>query len=189
MDEDKTRVIHRPLQTSDATHPAEAPDTEKTRTVQVGDRSPAPPSEKTVLIGRPARSAGAPSGSADAAAPGDASLDPVVGWLVVIKGPGRGNALRLGHGWNTMGRDAGQRVRLDFGDAQISRVNHAKFLYDPRARKFTITQGDGLNPTYVRGEALIAPTEINTHDVIQVGETELMFVALCGKDFDWQDQA
>ena len=33
------------------------------------------------------------------------------------------------------------------------------------------------------------PTEIKANDRIQVGDTELLFVALCGDDFDWQDNA
>ena len=190
MDEDKTRVIHRPQQA-----PESSPDADKTKPLSKDEKrgQPAPPasSEKTVLIGRPARKGAAGAGSFESADPAasDASLDPVVGWLVLVKGPGRGNALRLGNGWNSIGRDASQRVRLDFGDAKISRANHAKLLYDTRSRKFTITLGDGLNPTYLRGEALLAPTELKSRDLIQLGDTELLFVALCGKEFDWQDQA
>ena len=185
MDEDKTRVIRR-------SQPEPSADPDRTTTPQ--PPPPPPPSseggDKTVLIGRPVRpkTPGSNPFEAGDAMP-DAADDPVVGWLVVFKGPGRGNALRLGNGWNAIGRDASQRVRLDFGDTMISRSNHAKILYDPRARKFTITPGDGLNPAYVRGEALVAPQEVNSQDMIQLGETELRFVALCGKDFDWQEQA
>jgi hypothetical protein len=117
----------------------------------------------------------------------ETASDPVVGWLVIVKGPGRGNALQIGYGFNSIGRDASQRIRLDFGDAQISRLNHAKLLYEPRARNFKITLGDGVNPTYVRGEVLLAPTELNSGDRVMMGETELLFIALCGEKFDWQD--
>ena len=180
MDEDKTRVIRR-------SQPAPSTDPDQTK---VPPPPPSSESEKTVLIGRPSRPktpGSNPFESGDTAS--DAADDPVVGWLVVLKGPGHGNALRLGNGWNAIGRDASQRVRLDFGDAMISRSNHAKILYDPRGRKFTITPGDGVNPAYVRGEALVAPVEISSQDMLQLGETELRFVALCGKDFDWLDQA
>jgi hypothetical protein len=119
----------------------------------------------------------------------DASNDPVVGWLVVVKGPGRGNAVRLGYGWNSIGRDASQRACLNFGDSQISRLTHAKLLYEPRSRKFSLTLGEGTNPTYVRGEVLLAPIEIKSGDRIQMGETELLFLALCGESFEWQDNA
>ena len=107
---------------------------------------------------------------------------------MVTKGPGRGSATQLGYGWNSIGRDSSQRICLDFGDSQISRLNHAKILYDPRARKFSLTLGEGTNPTYVRGQALLAPTEIHSGDEIQVGETDLLFIALCGEKFDWSDE-
>ena len=61
---------------------------------------------------------GRDGGSADAGAPGDDPTldgddmtsdglvpDPVVGWLVVIEGPGRGTALAIGYGNNRVGRD------------------------------------------------------------------------------------
>lgn len=185
MDEDKTRIIHR-----DPQGDGPPKDEDKTRQIGGAEKTQAAASggERTVLIGRPARKGAGAFESQDPAAD-DASLDPVVGWLVVVKGPGRGNAVRLGNGWNSIGRDSSQRVRLDYGDAKISRSNHAKLLYDTRSRKFTITLGDGLNPTYLKGEALLAPTELKGRDLIQLGDTELLFVPLCGNDFDWQDEA
>ena len=111
----------------------------------------------------------------------------MVGWLVVVKGPGRGNAVRLGYGWNSIGRDASQRACLNFGDSQISRLNHARLLYDPRARIFTLTLGEGTNPIYLRDEVVLGPTVIQSGDRIQMGDTELLLVALCGETFDWQD--
>jgi FHA domain len=120
---------------------------------------------------------------------GSENQDPVVGWLVIVKGPGHGNALRLGYHWNSIGRDADQRVCLNFGDIHISRRNHAKLNYEPRSRKFMITIGDGMNPIYVRSQHLLAPTELKTGDRIQIGETELMFVALCSETFDWESNS
>jgi hypothetical protein len=53
------------------------------------------------------------------------SKEPVVGWLVITSGPGRGQSLQLGYGMNSIGRNEAQRVSLDFGDEEISRENHA----------------------------------------------------------------
>lgn len=116
---------------------------------------------------------------------GGSMEDPVVGWLVVVKGPGRGQAVRIGSEWNSIGRDPDQRICLNFGDNHISRRNHARLNYEPLARKFAITVGDGINSTYVRGENLLGPTEIKAGDRIRMGDTELMFVPLCGESFDW----
>ena len=62
----------------------------------------------------------------------DPMADPPVGWLVVVRGPGKGSVLTLGNGMNAIGRGTSSRVRLDFGDDNVSRANHARVAYDPR---------------------------------------------------------
>lgn len=111
--------------------------------------------------------------------------DPPVGWLVVIAGPGQGAALTLGNGVNAIGRDASQRLTLDFGDELISRVNHAQITYDPRGKKFYIQHGGGANLTYVNDEPVLAPRELSANTHIVLGATTLRFVPLCGEAFDW----
>jgi len=197
--EDKTRIV-RPLEQLQKSNVPDADDSDPTRRVERIDTSINPrestsptgaeaTEEKTVLF-RPSPNRGegtafnplSPRGEVS-----ESSDDPVVGWLVVVKGPGRGNAVRLGYGWNSIGRDASQRACLNYGDSQISRLNHAKLLYDPRARKFTFTLGESPNPIYLRGEVLLGPTVIVSGDRIEMGDTELLLVALCGETFDWQD--
>jgi len=195
-EEDKTRIVRRPIQNLQGpTSPAPG-DTDATRRVDRGSEAGRRPIDpladdgKTKLF-RPSPNKRAQEKGFDPLAPAyeeaETPSDPVVGWLVVVKGPGKGKALGLGYGFNSIGRDAGQRVRLEFGDSQISRVNHAKLFYDPRSRKFTMTLGDGINPTYVRGDALLVPTEIKSGDRLQMGQTELLFMALCGENFDWSE--
>lgn len=117
--------------------------------------------------------------------------DPVVGWLAIIAGPGKGNSVSLGYGLNTIGRGEGNRVVLDFGDAELSRVNHAAVTYDPRNRLFFVSHGGGVNLTYIGSEpdlkAVLAPTELEPLAQITLGKTVLRFVPLCSKAFDWQD--
>jgi hypothetical protein len=193
-DKDKTRRLERlkDLQASDlpARHDL---DPDKTKTIDEKLRSSTPPSAdsgKTALfrpVGRKPEEKPDYHPLSPAAEGQDQrkNEDPIVGWLVVVKGPGWGNAVRLGYQMNSIGRDPDQRVCLNFGDSTISRKSHVKLSYDPRSRKFMITTGDGINLIYVRGENLLAPTEIKTGDRIQLGETELMLVALCGESFDW----
>ena len=201
--DDKTRLVRRPIQIQRSPEPpvipAEAGEDDATRRIRGEDTAGyggapyrAADPTKTTLAFTPNRNQETTkfdplAGSRPPVE--DMSSDPVVGWLVVVGGPGRGNAVRLGYGWNSIGRDASQRVSLDFGDPKISRVNHGKLLYDPRGRKFTMTLGEGTNPIYVRGEVLMTPLEITNGDRIQIGDTELLFVALCGESFDWNDQA
>ena len=113
--------------------------------------------------------------------------DPVVGWLVVVEGPGKGQVLQLGYGSNPLGRGATDRVKLDFGDDQISRNGHAVVTYDPRGRKFYVQHGGGTNLTYLGDQPVLAPAELPTLSHIGIGNTVLRFVPLCGAEFDWQD--
>lgn len=197
--DEKTRIV-RPLEQLQRPANIDSDDSDSTRkverddTVVGGDPSIKPiragGEEKTVLFRpSPNRGEGTMFNPLAPKSESAGSDDPVVGWLVIVKGPGRGNAVKLGYGWNSIGRDASQRACLDFGDSQISRLNHAKLLYDPRARKFTLTLGEGTNPTYLRDEALLGPTQLQSGDRIQMGDTEVLFVALCGETFDWQDNS
>ncbi len=156
---DQTRIIHR-----DAAA-AQAPQ---------GD-------PKTVLVRPSSRQAGD-----GAPKPAEDFDGPVVGWLVVVDGPGRGKSVTLGYGMNTIGRESGNRVCLPFGDTQISRVKHATLTYDPRSRKFFIQHGDSTNLTYVGEIPVLAPTLLNSGDLIRLGDsTVVKFIPLCGDDFNW----
>jgi hypothetical protein len=135
---------------------------------------------------------GASGGSARATAAktGDANIpgehDPVVGWLVIVDGPGKGRSCEVGAGANSIGRDHGQKVRLDFGDPEIHRDRHAMLIYDPRSRRFFLQPGDARNLTYLGDEVVLAPVQLTGGETIAIGQTRLRFVPLCGGDFSWQ---
>ncbi len=116
----------------------------------------------------------------------DKMADPIVGWLVVINGPGKGHVLSLGYGMNSLGRSQQERVCLDFGDEEISRNQHALISYDPRGRKFYVQHGGGRNLTYLGDQPLLIPQELRGGENIMLGQTTLRFVPLCGENFDWQ---
>ena len=111
--------------------------------------------------------------------------DPVVGWLVVVEG--KGKAVQLGYGSNSIGRGETDRIKLDFGDDQISRNGHAVVTYDPRGRRFYVQHGGGTNLTYLGDQPVLAPAELPALSHISIGNTVLRFVSLCGAEFDWQD--
>jgi hypothetical protein len=114
---------------------------------------------------------------------GDSS--PVVGWLVVVEGPGRGRSLQIGYGMNIVGRAATNRIRLDFGDDQVSGDDHFRIAYDGAHRKFHLVPGRGSNLIYVGQTPLLSPMELNAGDELAVGTTRLRFVPFCGADWDW----
>ncbi|MGA9794063.1 MAG: FHA domain-containing protein [Rhizomicrobium sp.] len=112
--------------------------------------------------------------------------DPVVGWLVIIDGPGKGQSLKIGYGQNSIGRSATQRIRIDFGDEQVSRDGHAFITYDPKGRKFYVQNGGGSNLIYIGDSPVLVPTEILDQTELSLGKTVLRFVPFCGSGFDWQ---
>lgn len=125
-----------------------------------------------------------------APAPLTESSSPVVGWLVIMAGPGRGNSMALGYGMNHIGRSATNRVIIDFGDEEISRKTHTTVTYDPRGRKFYVQPGpDATNLTYIGEEPnlkpVLTPTEITGVESITLGRTKLKFIPFCGPDFSW----
>ena len=131
-------------------------------------------------VGRPSRQpAGAPE------SPRPVSDDPVVGWLVVVDGPGLGAEIVLGNGQNTLGRGTEARARIDFGDPEISRAAHANVVYDWKNNRFHLKQGRGTNLTYMNGQQLLEPVELVSGSEFTVGNTTLRFVPFCDESFTW----
>jgi hypothetical protein len=111
---------------------------------------------------------------------------PIVGWLVVVGGPGRGNAVPFFAGMNAVGRAPGQRVVLGFGDDQISRDGHFFVTFEPKKRSFHVNHGGKGNLFYLNTEAVLGVMPLKSGDMIEVGDTKLMFIPLCGPDFTWE---
>lgn len=107
-----------------------------------------------------------------------------VGWLVCTKGARKGQDYRLRPHVNRIGRDPGNDVQIS-GDSEVSRQGHAKIAFDPRHATFTLIPGDGQNIVYVNDTATYTPLELNAFDRIEVGQTTLILVPLCGKEFQW----
>ena len=140
-----------------------------TRAKRAGGGASANRGERTTVVGPPTSGTGKTRTTADpgganneptrlvGAIPGvdeSENVDPVVGWLVVVDGPGRGRDLRVGSGRNAIGRAGKNRIVLPFGDTQISRRAHLWVTYDPRNRRFSIAPGDGSNLAYLDDTAI-----------------------------------
>lgn len=108
-----------------------------------------------------------------------------VGWIVLIDGPGRGASFTLQYGVSNIGRGVGQTVRLDFGDASISRENHAAIAYDDDLNAFFLGHGGKSNLVRLNGRPVLSTEELSNADLIRIGETTLRFVALCSAEFAW----
>jgi hypothetical protein len=128
-----------------------------------------------------------PSKASDASRPAvPTQFDPVVGWLVVIEGPGKGRSLEIGIGSNSIGRDPKQKIALNFGDETIHREKHAMLVFDPKSRHFFLQAGsDSRNLTYIEETLVLSPVELTGGEVLLIGQTKLVFVAFCGPSFSW----
>lgn len=112
--------------------------------------------------------------------------DPVVGWLVCVKGPDMGKDYRLHSGTNFIGRSERMDVCIK-NDTAISRESAASVSYDDRSRTFFIQKGEVRNLIYLNGRALRSDADLAIYDRIEIGNTMLVFVPLCGQQFNWQE--
>lgn len=112
-------------------------------------------------------------------------IDPVVGWLVCTEGGDRGRDYRLHSEKNFMGRSENMDVCIR-GDETISRENHAIISFNPKNNTFKLQPGDGRGLVYLNEKDIDVPTQIKAYDVIELGQTKLIFVPLCGENFTWK---
>jgi hypothetical protein len=111
-----------------------------------------------------------------------------VGWLVVVDGPGFGESFALHAGMSQIGRGEDQTIPLDFGDAAISRNNHAAIVYDVETHTFLMGHGGKANVVRLNGKPLICTEEVKNADLIRIGETTLRLVVFCDSEFNWENQ-
>lgn len=115
---------------------------------------------------------------------GVAGFNPVVGWLVCVDGPNKGNDYRIHNGNNYIGRDASMDICIR-NDNHISNLNAAIIGYDDVERQFFFGPAGGHNTVRVNKKMVINAVTLSPYDELTVGTTTLMFVPLCGERFDW----
>ncbi|RBW68952.1 FHA domain-containing protein [Bacillus taeanensis] len=112
-------------------------------------------------------------------------IDPVVGWLICIEGAQKGRDFRIHSERNFIGRSDKMDIAIT-GDESISRENHAIVSYSPKKQNFRIYPGDSRGLVYLNDEEVINPEELQPYDVIELGQTKLIFIPFCGKKFQWK---
>ncbi|HET6391137.1 FHA domain-containing protein [Hyphomicrobium sp.] len=114
--------------------------------------------------------------------------DPVVGFLIVVGGPGLGSYRPIFEGNNTVGRSAANRIPLDFGDETISNEAQAYVRYDSSDRSFLFVPNLAkTNVVSVNDKRPAGPVPLHPMDVITFGRTQVAFLPFCGSDFDWSE--
>lgn len=112
------------------------------------------------------------------------NLEPVVGWLVCVEGAEKGKSHDLWAKINTIGRDENMDVCIP-SDPTISKDTHARLAYDPKHNNFQLIPGMSVNNIYLNDEPIYIPTKIEAYDLVELGDTKLLFVPLCGDRFRW----
>ena len=117
---------------------------------------------------------------------GSFDCDPVVGWLVVVGGPGIGQYRPIFEGNNTVGRSDQNRIPVDFSDDAISSEEQAYVRYDSSERNFLFVPNLAkTNVVSVNDKKPTGAVVLSAMDVITMGRTQLVFVPFCGAEFDW----
>jgi hypothetical protein len=111
-------------------------------------------------------------------------MEPVVGWLVCIKGTNKGRDYRLHSDMNKLGRAPNMDVCIE-GDDAISRENHCQIAYSPRSKTFTLIPGGGRNLIYLNNDDVFAATKLQAYDRLDLGDSRFIFIPLCTDQFDW----
>ena len=112
--------------------------------------------------------------------------EPVVGWIVCIDGKNKGKDYRILAKNNTIGRGDKNDVCIT-GDNAISRENHARIAYDEKHNNYYLIPADSTNSIYLNEEPIYVPTQLNTGDLIELGESKFIFTGFCGEKFSWKD--
>jgi len=114
----------------------------------------------------------------------DFSNAPVTGWLVIVEGNQIGKDFRLIPSINNIGRDSSNHVSIDTGDNSISREKHCLIEYHVKSKKFyleKVNNSTDLNGNRVGGDGI----ELNSGDIIEIGNTKLKFIPFCSDEFSW----
>lgn len=115
----------------------------------------------------------------------ESGIEPVVGWLVCIEGEEQGKSYNLKDGRNFIGRSAQMDIVLK--DNTVSRDKHAVILYEPKKREFLAQPGESRELFYLNDEVVLGFVKLKVNDVIQIGNTKLMFIPFCSEAFCWDD--
>lgn len=109
----------------------------------------------------------------------------VVGWLVGLNGPTRGESYAVRLGRNVIGRD--RRSDIVVNDDQAS-SHHADLVFRPDEKRFILMDHNSTNGTYVNENEIEPRRDLVGKDVIRIGSHRYLFMPLCHDGFHWDDE-
>ena len=111
-------------------------------------------------------------------------IDPVVGWLICVEGPERGRDYRIRSEKNSIGRSESMDIYISADDS-LSRENHAFVVFNPKKLTFRIQAGESRGLVYLNNDEVPTYAELTAYDMIEIGQTKLLFVPFWGEKFQW----
>ncbi len=109
--------------------------------------------------------------------------DPVVGWLVCVRGREAGRDWRLHAGRNFVGRAMNSDIAL-VDDERITRENHCSIVFEPRQGLFMLARGLG-DGVVVNGERLADSRQLCGDEVLEIGSSAFVFIPFCKEGRTW----
>lgn len=116
-----------------------------------------------------------------------ADKNPVVGWMVCVKGSMYGQDFRLKSGRNFVGRGDNMDICLK-GEKTVSRDRHAILIYEPKQNLFLAQPGETKELIYLNGDVVLMPTVMKKNDILQVGDVSLMLIPCCDEIYKWSTE-
>lgn len=113
-------------------------------------------------------------------------VDPVVGFLVCIKGPHFGECFCIYEGKNSIGRSINSRIQLN-KDQTVSRKAQAYIIFDSMNNSFLITSGESDSLAYVNNQLLLQPVKLEINNDIKIGQSLLRFIPFINAYFTWEE--
>lgn len=114
------------------------------------------------------------------------NADPVVGWLVCVKGKHFGESFQIVAGRNSVGRGATNKISIR-DDNSVSREKHTWITYDPKHRVFFIQPGESSGLSYLNGGTVMETKKMAARDQIEIGDGIYLLIPLCDESFSWED--
>ena len=115
-----------------------------------------------------------------------AGAEPVVGWLVCVKGEYFGQSFALKAGNNGVGRAMNMDVPLA-QEPTVSRNKYCIITFEPQSQVFYIQQGESSGLTYLNDEMVMSPHKMAARDRIRLGKAEFILIPLCTDGFRWEE--
>ena len=109
----------------------------------------------------------------------------LAGWLIIISEKGKGESYPITFGFNSIGRGEDNHICINNQDNSISREKHASVIYDYSNNIYFLKHESGKFLTYLNNNLVLETKELTSFDTIKIGNTKLLFVALCGENFKW----